>query len=239
MSDQTFERPYTLADVPAAPRPAAKPPSHPFPVAPPPMVENIGDPATSRLYSVADHLLATKPELRDRVLAAMTVEGLEYVPDERSLAQQSWDNENDIPRIVDARAYSYQFPTDTPVQQVDLLAFDHDLRDIASDLAFPQAPGSSFIRMLCVAAAAQGREPDLAIAAEKHDRTIRAVVGDKYEAQAKAITAMLDTELTGIANRKMVAALKPDGILGQRPEVFVALAHKAARLAYWRNGRPT
>ena len=238
MSDQ-IERPYTLADVPAAPRPAAEPPRHPFPVSPSPSVENIGDPATTRLYTVADGLLATKPELRDRVIADMAAEGLEYVPDDRTPAQRAWDTENDIPRVVDATCYTYQFPPGTPVEQAALPAFDRDLRDVASDLGFTQAPGSSFIRMLCVAAAAQGLEPDLAIAAEKHEATVRAVFGERYDAQVKAINAMIDTELTGIANKKMVAALKPDGILGQRPEVFVALAHKAARLAHWRNGRPS
>jgi hypothetical protein len=218
--------------------PAAAPLPHPFkPVATGPSTE-IADPVASREFALADSLIAGDPTSRDKVIAAMKEEGHDaYSPDDRTADQRSWDEQHGVPRYVDPQSYVFELPKALGFEPAVLPKFNDDLREVASDLGLGGTAGSAFIRTIIAAATgAATNETGLAAAAERHDASIRAAVGDRYAAMAKTINELLD-DLPS-QNKKLTDALRPGGILST-PMVFGSLHARAQTIQAWNDGRPS
>jgi hypothetical protein len=225
----------TDTSIPVAALPAPLP--HPFPKLAAEQNLEIADPVANREFSLADSLIANDPTSRERVVAAMKEEGHDsYSPDDRTAAQKSWDEQHGVPRYVDPQSYVFELPKALGFEPAALPKFDSDLREVASDLGLGGTAGSSFIRTIIAAATgAATNETGLAAAAERHDASIRAAVGDRYTAMAKTINELLD-DLPS-QNKKLTDALRPGGILST-PMVFGSLHATAQRIASWQTGRP-
>lgn len=194
-----------------------------------------GDQAATRAYTLAEDMLRGGHE-PERVKAALAAEGFDpALLDERTPAQVKHDKEFGIDHRIDGSALFFDIP---PGTVTDAAALNSDLRSLTTDLALSRDAGSSFAKSIVRAIAAQTAEPDLRAAATRHEQSVRQIYGDKYPEKAAAIVKMLDERCSGIANKQFVAALKPDGVVGSRPEVFVALSNRAAKLALWKSTRP-
>ncbi len=81
---------------------------------------------------------------------------------------------------------------------------------------------------------------DVALAAqgEKDEAAIRQIVGDKFDRMVSDINWLLDEAAADIKNRKFVDALRPGGLIGRQPNIFVAMANRAASVRHWLETRP-
>jgi hypothetical protein len=235
--------PQTLADViqPKPPQaPVDKPPpvlSQPFQPLPHPTA-NQGDMKTGRALALAERMIANGHD-RSRVEAALQADGVDpALLDNRSAAQRAHDNAHRVPDRSDRSALSFQLPSADVVPAEHQAEFGNDVREIVSELRLDGDRGNTFARLLVTATTRANAEPDLAAAHQRETAKLRNVYGAQYDDRVKAVNALLDEAGKGVANRKFVDALRPNGVIGGRADVFVALANRAASLNLWRSSRP-
>lgn len=194
-----------------------------------------GDQAATRAYTLAEDMLRAGRD-PERVKAALAAEGFDpALVDERTPAQVKHDREFGIEHRIDGSAIWFEIP---PGTVTDAGKLNSDVRELTTDLALARDAGSSFANSVVRAIRAQSAEPDLKAAATRHEQSVRQIYGAKYDEKVALINKMLDARASGMKNRQFVDALRPNGVVGSRPEVFVALANRAAKLALWKSTRP-
>ena len=218
----------------STPAPAAPILRNPFQ----PVVEQsygTGDIAAERAYQLAETQIATGKDPA-RVAAALAADGYDpALVDQRTPAQKSVDAEFGIEHRADPSAMFFLIPSGT-VEPGSVAAFNTDLRELAVDIGLSRDAGSSFCNMIVKAIQAGNAEPDPAAAAERHATVLKNVFGDKLAEKTADILWLLSNFASDVP-QKLRDGLKPTGPLGSRPEIFVTLANRAARMRLYSAAR--
>jgi hypothetical protein len=218
---------------PPAPSPDAKPLALPFPPLP---VELDANTDTARALATARSLLDRGGD-RDRIVAALEADGVDpALLDERAPEVRRHDDAHGVSMTVDPAEYWFQIP---PHLVGNTAALNSDVRGLTASLGLPGDRGNSFCCQVVDAIKSVSHEPDgpaLAASAARDTEATRAAFGAGYDDAAAAINLLLD-DVAGPTNPKLIAQLRPGGILC-RPFVFAALAARARAVFAWASSRP-
>jgi hypothetical protein len=244
MSD-VLSPPITMDQLaPPVPSPDAKPLALPFP---PLAVETDANTDQSRALATARSLLDRGGD-PERIRAALAADGVDPdLLDDRSAAEKSHDAAFGFELRADPASFFFTLPRD--FDAASKAAFNGDARQLIANLGYDPNRGNTFATSLVRAIAATSAaladrdlatSSDAALAAqgEKDEAAIRQIVGDKFDHMVGDINWLLDEAAADIKNRKFVDALRPGGIIGRQPNIFVAMATRAASVRHWIETRP-